>query len=72
MNTISLDLTVQPKRRLRWSEVMQRAAAWWHCARSRYELQGLDDRCLKDIGMSPAPRILKAPNRFGCRDCADI
>ena len=52
MNTISLDLTVQPNRQLRWSEVKQRVTQWWHCARSRYELQGLDDRCLRDIGMS--------------------
>jgi uncharacterized protein YjiS (DUF1127 family) len=52
MNTISLDLTVQPNRHLRWSKVKQRATQWWHCARSRHELQGLDDKCLRDIGMS--------------------
>jgi uncharacterized protein YjiS (DUF1127 family) len=52
MNTISLHLTGQLNRELRSSEVKQRVTEWWHCARSRHELQGLDDRCLQDIGMS--------------------
>ena len=52
MITMSLDLAVQPNRHLRWTEVKQRVTEWWYSARSRYELQSLDDRCLQDIGMS--------------------
>ena len=52
MKTISLPLTVHSNRGLRWSDVKRQVAAWWNLARSRYDLESLDDRCLQDIGMS--------------------
>jgi uncharacterized protein YjiS (DUF1127 family) len=52
MKTISLHLTVQGHRGLRWSDVKRQVAEWWNLARSRYDLESLDDRCLRDIGMS--------------------
>jgi uncharacterized protein YjiS (DUF1127 family) len=52
MNTISSHLTAHPQGDLRWSKAKQQVTEWWHCNRSRHELQSLDDRCLQDIGMS--------------------
>jgi uncharacterized protein YjiS (DUF1127 family) len=64
MNTISLYLTVQPHRGLRWSDVKQQVTQWWHFARSRYELESLDDRCLQDIGMSRCTADFEASKPF--------
>jgi uncharacterized protein YjiS (DUF1127 family) len=64
MNTISLHLTVQPHRGLRWSDVKQQVTEWWHFARSRYELESLDDRCLQDMGMSRCTADFEAAKPF--------
>ncbi len=64
MRAISLHLTVQPQRGLRWSEVKQQVMEWWNCARSRYDLQSLDDRCLQDIGMSRCTADFEAAKPF--------
>ena len=52
MSTNSLPLAVHSHRNIRWNEVNRRLAEWWHFARSRYEMESLDDKCLHDIGMS--------------------
>jgi uncharacterized protein YjiS (DUF1127 family) len=64
MNTISLHLTVQHQRGLRWSDVKQQVTEWWHFARSRYELESLDDRCLQDMGMSRCTADFEAAKPF--------
>jgi uncharacterized protein YjiS (DUF1127 family) len=64
MNTISLHLTVHTHRDLRWSDVKQQVTEWWHCARSRYELESLDDRCLQDMGMSRCTADFEAAKPF--------
>jgi uncharacterized protein YjiS (DUF1127 family) len=64
MSPFSLHLTIQPNCDLRWSDVMQRVTVWWHCARSRHELQGLDDRCLQDIGMSRCTADIESTKPF--------
>jgi uncharacterized protein YjiS (DUF1127 family) len=64
MNTISLHLAVHSHRNTRWNEVNRRLAEWWHFARSRYELEGLDDRCLRDIGMSRCTADFEASKPF--------
>ena len=48
MNAINWDvrnLTVQTHSGLRWSDVKRQLADW-------RQLEGLDDRCLQDIGIS--------------------
>ena len=48
MNTINLDLrnlTVQTHSGLRWSDIKRQLTDW-------RQLEGLDDRCLQDIGIS--------------------
>ena len=48
MNTINWDLrnlTVQTHSGLRWSDIKRQLTDWRH-------LEGLDDRCLQDIGVS--------------------
>jgi uncharacterized protein YjiS (DUF1127 family) len=52
MTKINFHLAVQPRSGLHWSDVKHEITDWWHCARSRYELESLDDRCLRDMGMS--------------------
>ena len=52
MDTIGLRLIVQFHRNWRWNEMKPQITEWWHCARSRHELESLDERCLHDIGMS--------------------
>jgi len=52
MSTMSLNVAVHPHRRLRWSQVKQRLVEWRRRARSRAELEMLNDRVLQDIGMS--------------------
>jgi uncharacterized protein YjiS (DUF1127 family) len=64
MKTISLHLTVQPYRGLRWSDVKRQAAEWRNFARSRYDLESLDDRCLQDIGMSRCTADFEAAKPF--------
>ena len=64
MKTISLPLTVQPRYRLRWSDVKRQVVEWWYFARSRYDLESLDDRCLQDIGMSRCTADFEAAKPF--------
>jgi uncharacterized protein YjiS (DUF1127 family) len=64
MNTISLHLAVQSNRNSRWNEVKRQITEWWHFARSRYELESLDDRCLHDIGMSRCTADFEASKPF--------
>jgi uncharacterized protein YjiS (DUF1127 family) len=64
MKTISLPLTVQPHRGMRWSDVKRQVAEWWYFARSRYDLESLDDRCLQDIGMSRCTADFEAAKPF--------
>ena len=50
MNAINWDLrnlTVQTHSGLRWSDIKRQLADW-------RQLEGLDDRCLQDIGISCA------------------
>jgi uncharacterized protein YjiS (DUF1127 family) len=47
MNTINRDLrnlTVQTHSGLRWADIKRQLTGWRH-------LEGLDDRCLRDIGL---------------------
>jgi uncharacterized protein YjiS (DUF1127 family) len=64
MNTISLHLAVQSQRNSRWNEVKRQIREWWHFARSRYELESLDERCLHDIGMSRCTADFEACKPF--------
>jgi len=64
MNTISLHLAVQPHRGFRWSDAKQQITEWWHFARSRYELESLDDRSLQDMGMSRCTADFEAAKPF--------
>lgn len=64
MNTISLHLTAHPQRDQHWSEFKQQVKEWWHCARSRHELQCLDDKCLQDIGVSRCTADFEAAKPF--------
>jgi len=64
MDTISLHLTVHAHGGSRWNHVMRQASDWWNSARSRYELQNLDDRCLQDIGMSRCSADFEAAKPF--------
>ena len=64
MDTISLCLIVQSHRNSRWNEMKRQIAEWWRCARSRLELESLDDRCLHDIGMSRCTADFKVPKPF--------
>jgi uncharacterized protein YjiS (DUF1127 family) len=52
MTKIKFHLAEQPRSGLHWSDVKHEIRAWWNCARSLHELQSLDDRCLRDMGMS--------------------
>jgi uncharacterized protein YjiS (DUF1127 family) len=52
MSTMSLNVAVHPHRRLRWSQEKRCLVEWRHRARSRAELEMLNDRVLQDIGMS--------------------
>ena len=64
MKTISLRLAVHSHRDTRWNELNRRITEWWHFARSRYELESLDDRCLNDIGMSRCTADFEASKPF--------
>jgi uncharacterized protein YjiS (DUF1127 family) len=52
MTKIKFHLAAQPRSGLHWSDVKHEITEWWHSAESRQELQGLDDWCLRDIGIS--------------------
>jgi uncharacterized protein YjiS (DUF1127 family) len=64
MNTISLHLAVHSQCNSRWNEIKRQIAEWWHCARSRHELESLDERCLHEIGMSRCTADFEASKPF--------
>jgi uncharacterized protein YjiS (DUF1127 family) len=64
MNTISLHPTVHANGDSRWTQVKWQVSGWWNSARSRYELQSLDDRCLQHIGMSRCSADFEAAKPF--------
>ena len=65
MSTMSLDfVAVHQDRRLRWSQVKQHLVEWRHRARSRAELEMLNDRVLQDIGMSRCTANFEASKPF--------
>jgi uncharacterized protein YjiS (DUF1127 family) len=64
MKAITLHLAIHSHRNTRWNEVNRRLAEWWHFASSRHELEGLDDRCLQDIGMSRCTADFEASKPF--------
>jgi uncharacterized protein YjiS (DUF1127 family) len=64
MNSMTLDLTVHADGESRWNQVKRRVSDWWTSARSRYELQNLDDRSLQDIGMSRCSADSEAAKPF--------
>ena len=67
MNTINWDLrkpTVGTHSGLRWGDVKRQLTDWHHSIRSRSELEGLDDRCLQDIGISRGTTNLGAAKPF--------
>ena len=60
VNKINWDLrnlTVQTHSGLRCSDIKRQLAVWRH-------LEGLDDRCLRDIGISRGTRDLEAAKPF--------
>jgi uncharacterized protein YjiS (DUF1127 family) len=60
MNPINWDLqnlTVQTHSGLRWSDVKRQVADW-------RQLEGLDDRCLQDIGISRCTADFEAAKPF--------
>jgi len=64
MSTMSLDITTRSRPRLRWSQVKKSLAEWRHRARSRAELEMLNDRVLQDIGMSRCTANFEASKPF--------
>ena len=64
MNTISLHLGVQSNRNSRWHDAKRQIRQWWHFARTRHELESLDDRCLHDKGMSRCTADFEASKPF--------
>jgi uncharacterized protein YjiS (DUF1127 family) len=64
MNTISLHLAVHSQCNSRWNEIKRQIIEWWHCARSRHELESLDERCLHDIWMSRCTADFEASKPF--------
>ncbi len=64
MSTMSLNVVVHQHRRLRWSQVKQHLVKWRHRARSRAELEMLNDRVLQDIGMSRCTANFEASKPF--------
>ena len=64
MTKIKFHLSEQPRSGLHWSDVKHEITAWWHCARSINELQSLDDRCLRDMGMSPCTADFESAKPF--------
>ena len=64
MNTLSLGLTVHPRQGFCWSDVKRRLTMWWQYSRSRSELEGLSDTCLRDIGISRCSAEFEAAKPF--------
>lgn len=64
MTKIKFHIAVQPRSGLHWSDVKHEITEWWHSARSLCELQSLDDRCLRDIGMSRWTADLESAKPF--------
>ena len=64
MAKIKFHLAVQPRSGLHWSDVKHEITDWWHCTRSRHELQSLDDKCLQDMGMSRCITDFEAAKPF--------
>jgi len=64
MSTISLELTKQSRSGLQWRGVKRQLTDWWHAARSRAELEGLDDKCLQDIGVTRCTADFEAAKPF--------
>jgi len=63
MNTINWDLrnlTVQTHSGLRWSDIKRQLMDW-------RQFEGLDDRCLRDIGISRVTADLEAAQPFCTR-----
>ena len=53
MSVISLSKIAAPTYRLpRWSQLEALFGEWWHRTMSRYELEGLSERDLADMGMT--------------------
>jgi uncharacterized protein YjiS (DUF1127 family) len=60
MNKINwdlLNLTVQTHSGLRWSDIKRQLTDWRH-------LEGLDDRCLQDIGLSRSTANVETATPF--------
>ncbi len=60
MNSFNRDLrnlTVQTHSGLRWTDITRQLADW-------RQLEGLDDRCLQDIGVSRGTADLEAAKPF--------
>jgi len=60
MNTISWNLrnfTVQTHSGLRWTDIKRQLTDWRH-------LEGLDDRCLQDIGLSRSATNVETATPF--------
>ena len=65
MSTISLGVvSVRQGRVSRWSQVKRSLAEWRSRARSRNELMGLNDRVLRDIGVSRCAADFEASKPF--------
>jgi uncharacterized protein YjiS (DUF1127 family) len=64
MTKIKFHLAEQPRSGLQWSDVKHEIADWWHCARSLHELESLDDRCLRDMGMSRSTTNFESAKPF--------
>jgi uncharacterized protein YjiS (DUF1127 family) len=65
MSTIDLGIvSVREGRVLRWSQVRRTFAEWRARARSRNELMGLNNRVLRDIGVSRCTADFEASKPF--------
>ena len=64
MTKIKFQLAEQPRSGLHWSDAKHEITAWWHSVRSLHELQSLDDRCLRDMGMSRCIGDFKSAKPF--------
>jgi uncharacterized protein YjiS (DUF1127 family) len=64
MSTTNQVLTIHRRSASSWSRVKQRITEWRFRARSRCELMNLDDKCLRDIGMSRCTADFEAAKPF--------
>jgi len=51
------NLTIQTHSGLSWNDIKRQLTDWW-------QLEGLDDRCLQDIGISRGTADLEAARPF--------